>query len=389
MACKIRQNENNFLRWERFYGDYTILELQAGGIPINCDPADLAPPTTLTATLNGTTQIDLAWNDNSFDETGFEIYRSTVNGFTPSAATLINTTNADITTYNDTGLAVNTFYYLVRALNANGFSDYSNQATATTLNIDITCSVYVDSEDISAEETSPRGVLVTPDGLKMFITGTQVREYDLSVANDITSSTLAASYNPTFSSDDIEFNPDGTKMYLMTAFDNTLYEYDLDTGYDLTDTITLNQSVSFTTDFNSVASSLKGCRFSPDGLKMFLCGSQAAAPFNVIEYTLSISFDISSTTKINEFKLVETTSLFITRDGFQLFVLTNNVGSDLVYQYDLSTAFDMSTKGIASTFNVGTQDAAPQGLYFSHDYAKMYMIGGTNDSVYQYTTICS
>jgi sugar lactone lactonase YvrE len=61
--------------------------------------------------------------------------------------------------------------------------------------------------------------------------------------------------------------------------------------------------------------------------------------------------------------------------------------NDTIFQYSLSTAFDLSTASYDSvSFNASSQDTVPQGLTFNNDGTKMYMVGSTNDRVYQYTT---
>ena len=59
---------------------------------------------------------------------------------------------------------------------------------------------------------------------------------------------------------------------------------------------------------------------------------------------------------------------------------------DAVYQYSLSTAWDLSTASYDSvSFSVLTQDTAGYDLAFSSDGSYFYMVGATNDFVYQYT----
>lgn len=93
--------------------------------------ADLPPdaPTNLTATATAPQQVDLAWADNSIDETSFEIQRSVGAG----AFAALTTVGADIATYSDTTALPSTSYtYRVRAINTAGNSAWSNTASATT-----------------------------------------------------------------------------------------------------------------------------------------------------------------------------------------------------------------------------------------------------------------
>jgi RHS repeat-associated protein len=103
-------------------------------LPVQCGqnlPGSLAPnaPTALTAKLNGASRIDLAWTDNSNNESGFEIERS-VNG---APFGLYQTTAANVGAYSDIQLPKdNTYAYRVRARTAGGlFSTYSNEDSVT------------------------------------------------------------------------------------------------------------------------------------------------------------------------------------------------------------------------------------------------------------------
>ncbi len=92
-------------------------------------PAD---PSNLSASAVSSSQINLAWTDNSSDETGFQIERSTDGANFGQIATV----GAGVTAYQNTGLAAGaTYWYRVRATNGAGDSGYSNVASATTQNI--------------------------------------------------------------------------------------------------------------------------------------------------------------------------------------------------------------------------------------------------------------
>ncbi|MEX2157050.1 MAG: hypothetical protein WD773_09445 [Gemmatimonadales bacterium] len=117
--------------------------LLLGSLLIGCDQRDpLAPsfalvntPASLSASAVSHNQIDLTWQDNSSNESGFEVHRS-ITG--PSGAyTLRATTGANITSYSDAGVDPSTQYcYKVRAFRTTGgntsYSAFSTTACATT-----------------------------------------------------------------------------------------------------------------------------------------------------------------------------------------------------------------------------------------------------------------
>lgn len=85
-----------------------------------------AAPTDVTAAAASYNSINVSWVDNSNNETGFEVYRST------SAAgtyTIIGATGANVTTLKDSALAPQTtYYYKVKAVNQNGNSGFHKLA---------------------------------------------------------------------------------------------------------------------------------------------------------------------------------------------------------------------------------------------------------------------
>jgi hypothetical protein len=116
---------------------YVVRAYNAAGASANSAQASAttlplvpAAPSGLTAIAAGTTQIDLAWSDNSANETSFIVGRSTANG---GPYTDVATLGANVVGYSDTGLnAATTYFYVVRASNSGGSSANSAQASATT-----------------------------------------------------------------------------------------------------------------------------------------------------------------------------------------------------------------------------------------------------------------
>ncbi len=88
-------------------------------------------PAALTATAVPLTGIRLTWADQSVQETGFEVERSS-DGVT---FVLLTTVAPDNITYTDNGLVSSTsYFYRVRATGLEGNSGYTGIVSATTLN---------------------------------------------------------------------------------------------------------------------------------------------------------------------------------------------------------------------------------------------------------------
>jgi hypothetical protein len=97
--------------------------------------SQLVAPSNPTAVSSGQNQIDIAWQDNSGDESRFEVHRST--GGPNGVFILRSSAVANTTTYRDGGLAVGTQYcYMIRAVRSRGstttFSPFSAAACALT-----------------------------------------------------------------------------------------------------------------------------------------------------------------------------------------------------------------------------------------------------------------
>lgn len=90
--------------------------------------------TDVTAVVKSNTSIEVFWSQNpspTFNETGFEVYRSTTSG---TGYRLVGLVPTDGVEFVDTELDPNTtYYYIVRAINENGASELSNEASAKTL----------------------------------------------------------------------------------------------------------------------------------------------------------------------------------------------------------------------------------------------------------------
>jgi DNA-binding beta-propeller fold protein YncE len=251
---------------------------------------------------------------------------------------------------------------------------------------DISTASYLQNFSVQAQETSPTGLFFKPDGAKMYIVGiVGVNEYDLSTAWDISTAVWPAPTTRYFSVAAQElsptglfFKPDGTKMYICGSTDDDVNEYDLSTAWDIS-------TASYLQNFSVSAQETvpNDLFFKPDGTKMYICGQTGD---DVNEYDLSTAWDISTASYLQNFSVAaqETfpNGLFFKPDGLKMYIC-GSTGDD-VNEYNLSTAWDISTASYLQNFSVSAQETVPNGLFFKPDGLKMYIVGSTGDDVNEY-----
>lgn len=117
--------------------------------PSVSNPSNFRVLTNPSITYNS---VPLAWNDNSNNETGFEISRSTVNsGIFP----VVHVTGANTTTWTDTNVNPSTrYHYRIRAINATNGSSIINLNNSSTNN-------FVDTPPAPAAPPTPATLTAT------------------------------------------------------------------------------------------------------------------------------------------------------------------------------------------------------------------------------------
>ena len=255
---------------------------------------------------------------------------------------------------------------------------------------DVSTASYVQNFSIGAQETAPNGVFFKSDGTKMYITGQSgddVNEYSLSSAWDIST----ASYVQNFSigaqesvPQGVFFKSDGTKMYIVGSSGDDVNEYSLSSAWDVS-------TASYVQNFSVAAQETGpgGVFFKSDGTKMYIVGGSKSDA--VFEYSLSSAWDISTasfTYPATDYFSVETeetapNDLFFKDDGTKMYIVGQT--GDAVYEYSLSSAWDVSTASYVQNFSVAAQELNPQGVFFKSDGTKMYITGQSGDDVNEYS----
>ena len=260
-----------------------------------------------------------------------------------------------------------------------------------TTGYDLGNAAYSDvSLDVSGQETRPRGMAFNTDGTKVYIVGNDndnVHQYSLSTAFDLNTASYDSVSFSVASQDTnpygMSFNADGTKMYIIGISNDSAFQYTLSTAFDLS--TASYDSVNFS--FASQEADPQEITFNNDGTKMYMVGTSGDS---VYQYSLSTAFDLSTASYDSvSFSVASQeaspTSVVFNSDGTKMYIV--GYGSDTVHQYTLSTAFDLSTSSYDSvSFSVASQETSPEDITFNSDGTKMYIVGQSSDTIYQYST---
>lgn len=236
---------------------------------------------------------------------------------------------------------------------------------------DISTATY--ASFVSLSGTTVRGGFIRQDGGMYF---------HLSVNGDSIYSASLGGYNVSSLTgpSDLFIKSDGAQAYVLSAGANDrVYPYTLVSPWDFS---AVNAGTSF--DVAAQDQSPLGLFFKPDGTKMYVVGAQND---NVYEYSLSTPWTVSTASYVQSFSIsgqeTNPQALFFKNDGTKMYVL--GADGDDVNEYSLSTAWDISTASYAQNFSIAAQETGPVGLFFKDGGTKMYVLGDAGDDVNEYS----
>ena len=244
------------------------------------------------------------------------------------------------------------------------------------------------TRSINSEDAVPTGMAFNNDGSKIYMVGIQnqsIHEYNLITPFDITSISGVQATESVSSEDTIPngiaFNDDGSKIYMVGEQNDSIYEYNLSTPFSLS-TISAVQVTESISSENIVPN---GIAFNNNGSKIYLVGS---SPVAIYEYNLTTPFDLSTISAVQVTKPVfsedgNPRGIAFDSNGTKIFMVGG--GNDSIYEYNLTTPFDLSTlSAVQVTESIASEDTEPEGIAFNNNGTKIYMIGAVNDSFNEY-----
>jgi len=235
---------------------------------------------------------------------------------------------------------------------------------------DISDSTFIQNISTASQAISATGLAFSKDGTKMFVISANtdhVYEYDLSTSFDITTFVFVQNFSivaQDAAPRGLAFNDDGTKMYFPGNVGDRVYEYNLTNAYDIS-TAFFTQSFDFKNNGNLENVPL-GLTFSEDGTKMFVEGNSKDG---VDEFDLSSAFDISTSVYVQSFsfsaKTITPRGIKFSPDGTEMFIGATDICE--ILRYDLSDAFNVSTSVFTQSFDITDQGCSPTGIDFNSD----------------------
>ena len=270
---------------------------------------------------------------------------------------------------------------------------YSQQALLP-VTLDVSKSVLVSANVSVGLDGSPVGLTFSPSGRRMYIIGQsteKVYQYNLTTAFDVSTAVYTSkefyigntsTTGPgDLTSTDVKFHPEGHTMYIIGSARDTIWQYSLSTAWNITTATYASKSKSV----SAQDSAPQSIEFGDNGTKMYMLGSTND---RIFQYTLTTPWDISTATYASKFLSVASQEnsplgMAFSNDGKKVLV----VGSfnDDVHQYTLSTAWDISTASYDSIGkDVSVQESTPHAIALSLDQTKMFILGSGADRVYTY-----
>ncbi len=286
--------------------------------------------------------------------------------------------------FKDT-LAANTTYTIS---NAGDVQSFQLEVTGGAVGFDIASAVYEAQSGILSQTTTPEGFFISPDGVYVYVTktGASSRVYRYKMTTPWDASTIVFD-NQSFglssqdtSPTDIFFKPDGTIMYMIGNQQDQARQYTLSTPWDIgtgmvyaNKTLGLSQTQPF------------GLFFKPDGTKMYTTQYNS----NIKEWSLSTAWDITTASSSSTSSSLGGTalgmkSISITDDGKNVFVI--GIDQDRIYNFELSTPWDITTTSYVSNISVELKENALTSCFLkTDDNSKIYTFGSQQERVNQFT----
>jgi len=172
--------------------------------------------------------------------------------------------------------------------------------------------------------------------------------------------------------------PDGSILYLLSSNTRKIHAFILSTPWD----ITTYGSLIYNIDDDVINNSdMDGLYISPDGTKMYIAGIDNDT---IYQYNLTTPWDIESVSSLISSVTVSANpvGLRFKPDGTKMFYVSDNL-LHRGYEYNLTTPWDLSTASWSNNlFIINSEETNPKDIDIKPDGTKLYIIGDSGVSQY-------
>jgi hypothetical protein len=202
------------------------------------------------------------------------------------------------------------------------------------------------------------------------------------VLSSIEDTSVEGSYKVTSQDVDpmaVAANDDGTIVYVSGTSSDTIYQYTLTKPYDMTTASYSGKSVSTSAQEGFVT----GLFFKPDGTSFWVIGRTTD---DIYQYDMSTAWDVSTATYASVSHNASGTSnnfygLTFSNDGLHWFSTDDD--ANRIVRFTMSTAWDVSTSSLSQSLyqtSIGSGNS-PRGVAFDKDDATKLYLSINTDSV--------
>lgn len=238
--------------------------------------------------------------------------------------------------------------------------------------------------DVSTEDNTPTAVTFREDGTAMYISGQQndaIQQYS-TTDFDVTLATHERSFDVSAQTTDpggVTFGDAGSRMYVSGVTGDTIYEYGLSEAWNVS-TASFTRSLSVASE----TSSPRATALDATGTIMYVVG---AGPGEIVEYSLSEAWNVSSASVADQFDVSgqeDTPAGLAFDDDGERMVLVGE-SQDTVFEYELSTGFDISSASYnGESLSVGSWASRPSGVDFEASETRLFVSGRQSAEVHQF-----
>jgi 6-phosphogluconolactonase (cycloisomerase 2 family) len=249
--------------------------------------------------------------------------------------------------------------------------------------MNVTSEPIVVAFSVAAQEATPDELFFKSDGSRMYVVGAtndRIYEYHLSRSWDPSSATIVSNFlvsGKEATTQGMYFTPSGNAFYITGPTSDAVHRYDMSNAWSV-------NSAVFVSSFpvSNQESAPNAVEFKPDGSRMYVIGT-SGDDFN--EYSLSTPWDITTASFVQTQGQSQATlpsSMRFSSDGTNLYMTGTFYD---VHYYTLSEAWNVATISFQYTWSPPYQtEGTVKGMAFSPEGDYLYLVGNTNDRVIPY-----